>query len=412
MFDGPMSRLGALPVVSVGLFSCSDPPPDPPPAPTILRIRAADAVTARPVPSARVLIDDRWHDLGDDGTVELTLVGAEYAYRAEAPGYSTEPRPFRSSPEIVVAPQETTELDLELQPVDVPTGSGGIAGRVTGTAAPLAGALVVAIGTRIRSTLTDKAGAYRIEGLAADLYSVEVHAAEFAFPRRTGVRVDNTILEDVDIDGVAAAGATIGGRLRQGTGRTTVFAVDPSSGWPVPGLSVSTNLGSVYAIPSVPPGTYRLEAALEIEDNWVLDVERLLEDGPPEVIVTDTSTVVVADLFAQPSIKGIVPSLTETTTVSPPILTWREVDDASFYVVEVLDESGQSLFGGFDASGNPRIRVLPPDTSIAYGGSPLVKGARYMWRVFAAEQDILNPSQFDVTAASELLEGDFIAGVP
>jgi hypothetical protein len=99
----------------------------------------------------------------------------------------------------------------------------------------------------------------------------------------------------------------------------------------------------------------------------------------------------------------------KSATVSGvPRLTWREVEDADFYVVEVKDESGKTVFGGFDAGGNPRIRVLPPDVSVPYGGDPLVDGARYEWRVFAGKRDPLNPTAFEVVAASESLEGEFV----
>jgi hypothetical protein len=395
-------------LLSILLFglSCSDPPPDPPPPPTILRATVIDAIDGAPISGARVLLIEQgtWHEL-DAGTLEVTLESGTYRYRAEAPGHRAEPRPFRPFAEVEVLSAKTTELEIQLWPIDVPGGDGAIAGKVSGSSGPASGALVVATGTRIRSTYTDASGDYVLGDLPPDLYSVTAHLAGFQSSVRNGVNVTGGKVEGVDLE-LAPSGFVAGGRIRSGTGETRVYLVHPDVLEPIPGLYVDTNLSSVWQMTNVPPGEYRADTALELDDGWVLDYERVLREGPPLVTVSETSSGTL-DLFASPSIRRIEPAKSATVSATP-VLSWRAIDDADFYVVEVTDESGRTLFGGFDAGGNPRIRVLPPDVSVTYAGETLEQGARYEWRVFAGKRDPLNPTAFDVIAASEALEGELI----
>src|SRR5688572_28069990 len=141
-----MGSWHALSCMRILLFlfglSCSDPPPEPPPPPTILRATVVDAVSDAPVAGARLLLLEQgmWHEL-PSGTIDLTLDAAEYRYRVEAPGHRSEPRPFRRDPSILVIAAKTTELEIAMQPIDVPSGTGAIAGKVRGPSGPASGAL-------------------------------------------------------------------------------------------------------------------------------------------------------------------------------------------------------------------------------------------------------------------------------
>lgn len=399
-------------VTPLGLFACSEPPPEPPPPPTILSVSAVDAVSGAPVEKARVLLLEEgvWHPLKGIEPTKIVLSGGDYRYRIEAPGYRDEPRPYRRHPTVKVVAEKTTDLQIALQPTD-PTAAengGGLVGKVVGPDGPVEGALVVAVGARTRSAYTDKEGDYAMLGLTSDRYSVTAHHGGFSFETVRDLAVDSDVLEGVDIQGAASPGVDAGGVIRRGTGRTTVYLVHPRTGEPIPGLSAETNLGSPWRIPAVPSGSYEVEMALELDDNWVQDEGRRLDEGPAAIEVTETGSASV-DLYAAPSIRMLSPALAGTASTTPE-LSWRPIDDADFYVVEVVDERGATVFGGFDAAGNPRLRVLPPDSSVLYAGAPLVPGARHTWRVYAGKRDPLNPSQFDLIAASERLEGEFVAG--
>lgn len=386
-------------------LSCSDPPPEPPPPPTILHATVVDAVSEMPVAGARLMLLEQgtWHEL-QDGSIDLTLDAALYRYRVEAPDYRAEPRAFRADPDVLVIAAKTTNLEVRLQPLDLPTGTGAIAGKVLGPSGPAAGALVVATGTRIRSTYTDGQGDYFLGGLPADLYTVRAYLAGMVDMAGEDVTVAAERMDGIDLM-MEAGGVAAGGRIRGGAGETTVYLVHPDVLEPIPGLEIDTNLSSAWNIDGVAPGMYTAQTALELDDGWVLDPQRALDEGPPMIAVATASASV--DLYVAPSIKRLSP--VESATVSAtPVLSWRMVELVDFYVVEVKDQSGRTVFGGFDADGNPRIRVLPPDVSVTYAGDPLESGARYEWRVFAGKRDPLNPTLFEVVAASELLDGDFV----
>ena len=387
--------------------ACSDLPPDPPPAPTILSFSVVDGVSGAPVPEGRIMVGDRpWQTVSSEGGVELTFSGADtVGYRVEAPGYQAVPRPFRPTPMAEVSGEATTELEVSLQPVDHQLGLGGLAGMVSSPDGPVAGALVVATGAQIRLTVTDSEGRYEIGGLPSDLYQVTAFFAGLSVDSSGGIRVEDQKEEDVDLIAAPVVGVEVGGVILGGTGQTTVYLLHPATGHPIPGLSVKTNLSSTWAVPGTPPGNYQVEVALEFDNAWVSDVEQIRTRGLPEISVATAS--VTLDLTVSPAIRGLSP--VDTTTVSgSPNLSWRSVPEADFYVVEVRDESDRVRFGGFDAQGDPRIRVLPPSTEQQYEGEPLVVGARYRWRVFAGKVDPQNPSRFALIAGSERFGGEFL----
>jgi hypothetical protein len=82
-------------------------------------------------------------------------------------------------------------------------------------------------------------------------------------------------------------------------------------------------------------------------------------------------------------------------------------------VVEVLTESGETVWGGFDARRRPVMRVLAPATSVAFGelATParmLEPGRRYRWRVYAAV-DTNDGNLFRLIGASEIVGASFRA---
>ena len=83
------------------------------------------------------------------------------------------------------------------------------------------------------------------------------------------------------------------------------------------------------------------------------------------------------------------------------------VSDIDFFVVDLRDVSGRPVWGGFDARGAARTRILAPATSVAYAGPALSPGALYQWRVYGAKENTLVVSNFDLVTASEALIGEF-----
>jgi hypothetical protein len=97
------------------------------------------------------------------------------------------------------------------------------------------------------------------------------------------------------------------------------------------------------------------------------------------------------------------------------------VKDSSYasaedYVVEVVDESGTTVWGGFDALNNYAPYVTEPQgntPSILYNEdgtatvSPLEAGRYYQLRVYARASDTSSPTGYTLLSASETLDGIF-----
>ncbi len=207
---------------------------------------------------------------------------------------------------------------------------------------------------------------------------------------------------DIQLEVSATEGTSIQGQLSGESGKTRVVLVEPQTQTEIPGLEVEAAFGGAYQITGVPDGRFQILAGLEA-DGRVLNAQRALESGPPIAEVAGAALTI--DLETQPAVRRL-----QTDSSAGLTLSWTALPEAEFYVVELFDAVGQNLWGGFDVSGNPRFRVLVPDTQVPYDGPALSPGALHRFRVYAAIRDPLVPSRFELIGASEPLEGWFRAG--
>lgn len=410
MRSTPRSTASMLTLVAstilVSQTSCgSDPPPPPPPPPTELVVRVTDGASGAPIAGAQVMLVEKGEVLTTDasGSVSKTLDSATdpgvYAYRAQAAGYVGAPRPGRPPRFVTVVKEQTITLDVTLEPRPNAAPGGTLSGRVTLAGAPVSGVYVVAGATSFFGTLTDAAGRYTILGATQDFYTLTAYAPGHRSTSRASVEVAPGETKDgLDLELTAITGGTVSGALTGGTGTSSIALVHAGTGELVPGLSTRASLPGSYSIGQVPPGRFLVTGGLE-DDGVVLDPDWLLFEGAPEVTVTESSSVTVALRF-DAAIGAVEPSGGAVVS-STPTLTWPAVADADFYVVEVKNVGGQTVFGGFDTRGDPRNPVLAPMTS-TMPDVALVAGALYTWRVFAA-QDVSTGRQFELLAASEEL---------
>lgn len=357
-----------------------------------------DAVTNTPIPGARVQVAGKWQAASAAGTLQAELDPGILSYRAEAAGYLFAPEPFTATPTVALPANLTTTTTISLWPSRALSGPGSIAGRVTVDGAPVAGALVVATSAVEGYAYTDDDGQYLITRLNAGEYRVKAWKAGHEGVEKTRVMV-NAASEGVDLTMTVGAPGSVTGAVTGGT--TKVWLTHPTTHQPIPGLATDA-AGGAYSIGGVPAGTYRVRAGLE-NDGRSLDPDPIHEDGPIEVTVA--AAAVTQNLALLPAIAGLSP--TETASAArTPAFNWSSVPNADFYVLEVYDLDGVSLTGGFDATGNPRTRIL--QRPFTYNGPALTPGSRYRWRVWAGENDPVVASEFKLIAASEELYGVFV----
>ena len=102
-----------------------------------------------------------------------------------------------------------------------------------------------------------------------------------------------------------------------------------------------------------------------------------------------------------------------------PTFTWVKASSyasADYYVVEVVDESGDTVWGGFDSANNFMPLVTVPqgnEPSIGYNSdgtatlAVLTDARHYQLRVYAAVVDTAEPKGYRLLSAGETLDGIF-----
>ncbi|MBI4818778.1 MAG: carboxypeptidase regulatory-like domain-containing protein [Deltaproteobacteria bacterium] len=394
-FIGPITWA----LVLVASLSCGE--DEPPPPPTRLSVSVMGPTGA--IAGARVLIAGLAAQKTDaTGKVEVDVPEGVHGVRIEAKGFVTDPLPG-DFPRVVTTPKSvTTSLEVSLWPKTDGVGSGALAGRL---AAPSDGVLVVARGTIDYAALTDASGAFELEGLLPAQYKVTAYEKGFSYGEASGVAVAaDGRTENVTVERLGPADGRVEGQLTGAlSGTTAIGLFDLGTGEVLPGLRVYASAEAPFSIEGVPPGRFLVDAALELDD-VVVDPDLVRTDTRP-IVEVGTTAAQPLSLSLSPRVRGIG---TRTSSAGL-MLTWSPHSEADFYVVEVTDLLGATLFGGFDARRNWRARVLHPSTELPIEpANPLRAGAAYRARVFAAIDDPTRAS-FELVAASESREGLFVA---
>lgn len=402
----------SLRVVSLGLACLIATPgcsgdDDPPPPPTQVTIQVVSRTTGERIEGAwvRAGVSGTW-TAAPDGTATFELSPGAHPAWASASGFLYRPGAFEAPPEVDAIDGTTTTASVALD-VAAQTGRGVLRGVVQDGGAPVAGALVVASGTIDAATVADPEGNFVFTNLPLGTYTVRSIARSKGGAGVSG-RADPEGSERLDVALEEVQGLAVSGAVEGEAGATTTLQLlHAASGRPVPGVERSISAGEPYTLEGVPAGTYEVAAALALDDGLVMDPDPLRR-GPLTVTVDDASRMGV-DFGLVPAVPISAPTGGVRTTATPRF-EWAPVAGADFYVLELRDAAGQNVWGGFDATGNWRFRVLAPETARDYEGPALIPGARYRWRVFAAEQDPVVPSGFRLVAGSEVLEGGFSVG--
>lgn len=372
-----------------------------------VRIIVSDAATASPLGALTT---------GPDGTYAVQIPAGAYTIKASRQGYDpVPPRDIAPYPVTVPAGQ-TTEYSIAMSTSSVVVG-GAISGRVTDGIAGVAGILVVAeSGLTGCSSLTDGHGYYWIFNVPPGSYTVQAlgahlvsSTADVAVPPSGQVNNANLIVTR------SATGAVRGHVTFLATTNidVDVTLLNPLSGDPVPGLSEPT-VGQNYVIALIAPGTYLARASFD-NDGKVMDPDWIVKNGQPYV------TVGMDTIDRDFSLTGAVEVLAPTNPASStqpvdvqdprPVLRWSPYSSADHYVIEVTDQNGRVVWGGFENNWTVRKVVVPKtSTSIVYNEDStateeLRAGHVYRWRVYASKDDAREPTGWKLISVSEEQRG-------
>jgi hypothetical protein len=381
--------------------------PPPPPPPTQLGITVVDATTALPITGAEVTLIETGDVKVTDAAGEIFLDPIEagrYTFRAQAEGYVLFPRPRADVGVVQVIKEETTEIQIALEPRPNAMPGGRLEGTVTKSGAPVEGVLITATALRTFAAYSDKSGRFAMLGVDPSLYSVTAFIKGHSSSTVNSVDITAGAATTVDLTLAEIAGASVSGQLIGGTGTSSVTIVHRGSRYAVPGLVQRAQFGGSYAMDGIPPGDFEVFAAAEL-DGITFDPQWVLENGRPALTVGPTASSSTAlDLRFASAIAPVSP--TNTATVVPPVtFTWPSVQDADRYVFEVRNVLGEVVYGGFDVRKNPINPILGPASMYRLDNATLARGQLYTWRVFAL-RNVTTGQLFEIISASEELGGE------
>lgn len=338
-----------------------------------------------------------------DGVYSLKLLPGTYYLRLAKLGYQEVPPVGVTAIPFTIVEGETIQLDYDLIASTVSDG-GGLSGTVSTESEMISGALLIATDANGHSysAVSDANGNYTILNIPAGSYTVQAWLSGYNGQSAEGLVEANSITGDIDIQLTSGASATLEGSVKYlatGNKAVDVSLIHPSTQQVIPGLTVSTE--GTFTMTEIPDGEYLARASYN-NDTLVVDPDFIVKFGDPIVTVSGGSVTVtqgdatsgVLDFAVTNSVLLDNPSNTATEIVPVEVsaagltLTWKPYSSTSDYVVELLDINGNTIWGGFDNSGDTPVKIVTTtNTSIDYDGPALLNGRTYRWKVYASKDD-------------------------
>lgn len=371
-----------------------------------------------------------------DGAVSApNLPTGSYQLKISAQGFNSSPAPRIPPLPITISGNQTTVVIVELFPIDAITPIGTITGIVTDQSDnAVAGALVIAeVGAESYTTISAANGSYVLHNVAEGSADLTAFISSLNFPTLTAVTVTvDSVTADQNIVAETEATGSISGNLNFVAGGSAKIAdvtlVDVGTREVIPGMRVFTNSSNNYTMSGLPDGNFEIIASLE-NDGIVIDPDESVTQGDPLVdvaagVVTPSTKdfkvtgAVEVDTPATP-VNNVVPELTAT-----PTFRWHTASSySSFndYAIEVVNESGDTVWGGFGPVGPVKDVALltlakgeNTDTAgnitIAYAGTVLEPGRYYQLRIYAMSDVAVSadyPQGYKLLSTTENLNGIF-----
>lgn len=422
---------GLAVVVLVGCGSSSD---DPAPTTGTLELTVVDGSTNAGTANARVIVIDgatgESIDLlltDENGNASNTYDAGALQLRVSSQNYASSPPPGIPPLPVQIVAGQTTSITVSIDALPAAE-RGLISGQVTNDQGqPASGALVVVTagdGT-VLSTTAHTDGGFVVHNVPIGPVTLDVFLGGQNFESTGPVSVTTDTNTEQNIMAVGLAFGEIYGHVSFTSVSGDIIDITllhPATRDTLPNLGVVTDGGGSYAMAGVPYGEFEIIASLD-NDGFVLDPDTSVTQGIPTVAITELATVIVnKDFKVTGSIKltnppsiadGSVPELGDR-----PTFTWAKASSyasADYYVLEVVDESGDTVWGGFDSAANnyaPLVTVPQgnePSAIYDFDGTATLASLEperyYQLRVYAAVVDASDPRGYRLLSASETLDG-------
>ncbi len=376
------------------------------------QIQVFDASTGNPIATLTS---------GADGIVSASYYEDNIQLKVSAQGYAPSPAPGVPALPIALLSGQTEAVTITLQGLDPLLKIGTISGMVLDqNGLPVVGALVTA--NDVTSTHSGADGGYTLYNVAEGDVSLTAWIVGLNFPTVGPVALldGDNLTQDLTASG--AATGTVTGNLSV-VAAGSVYSGDPidvtllhqGSREVIPGLRDFTT--SNFNITHVPNGTFDVIASLE-NDGLVLDPDTSVTQGIPTATINnntfDMGTLKVTGgvILTNPTPTNFAFPLPELSAT--PTFAWdasSAYSSVDTYAIEVLDESSNTIWGGFDISGLPTVTVPKSQRTIGYDSdgtatAVLEPGKVYQLKVYARDNGGVYLS------ASETLDGLFRIATP
>lgn len=421
--------------VLIALAACGGSSKKAPPTGT-LELTVVDAETAAGLPNARVIVVDGATGesidlLATDGNGKASQtynVGA-LQLNVSNQDYAASPPPGIPPLPVQIVANETTSITIRMTALPAAE-RGMISGKVSndqGHAA--AGALVVvsAGDGAVFSTTAHSDGGYVLHNVAIGTATIDAFLGGYNFDPVGPVTVTAGSNTDQNIQAVGTASGEISGHVSFTSVSGDIIDITllhPVTRDTLPDLRVLTDGGASYRMTGVPYGEFEIIASLD-NDGFVVDPDLSVTQGIPIVLISELAQVIAnMDFKVTGSIELTNPPVIVDAGVPElgdlPTFSWAKASSyasAEYYVVEVVDESGQTIWGGFDSPANnftPLVTVPQGnDPSVVYNHdgtatlSLLEPERYYQLRVYAAVVDTSEAKGYRLLSAGETLDGIF-----
>jgi hypothetical protein len=361
-----------------------------------------------------------------DGSYTMEVDGGSYYLRVTAQQYVSSPPAGGQAVPFEGAVGEKVRKTVYLDPDPEAATAGSVSGHVLGSEGqPANGVLVVAAddaGTSGASAVSGPDGYFVLHNLQPGTYTL---TAYFAGYQQTGSEVTVTVKAGsskgpVDLTIVSSQGSTLTGKisfLASGNSAVDITLINPATREAIPGMyTFNDPQGLDYSIDDIPNGTYIAWASYR-NDGYVMDPDWIRKNGLPTVTFDKAGQNRVLDFSVTGAIRVDSPTnpadsiLPVAVATTQPTFKWNAYSAAKWYIVEVFDLRGNSIWGGFDSSGTVRHTAIDFHHTSAvfnFDGSAsdmLVQGGTYRWKVFADGEP--GADSLELISASEDLRGLF-----
>jgi hypothetical protein len=400
-----------------------------------LELTVVDAESTAALSDARVIVIDGGAGESIDllttdanGKVSKMYDTGALQLRVSTQGYTQSPPPGIPPLPVQIVQNQTTPITVSLYALS-PGDRGIISGQVTDSQGlPADTALVVATaedGT-LQSTIAGPDGNYVLHNVPAGSVTLNAFLGGHNFTTEGPTTVTSDTNTVQDIAAVSTAIGEISGHVSFTAVSGDIIDITllhPGTRDALPQLRTLTNAGGDYVLSGVPNGEFEIVASLE-NDGFVLDPDESVTQGIPIVQISDATPVITKGFKVTGSVQLTNPVSTADAVIPElgdiPTFTWTKASSyasADYYVVEVVDESGETVWGGFDTAANnymPLVTVSQGnEPSVGYNSdgtatlATLEQGRHYQLRVYAAVIDAVEAKGYRLLSAGETLDGIF-----